>query len=209
MALATYTDLLNSVADWLKRDELTSAIPDFVVLAESEIYRRLRVREMEAALSSTIASGTIPVPADYTDLKFAYLNTSPVCVLEKKAPAWVYEEYPTRSSDGRPGFIARDAATFIFGPFPDSDYAVKGVYYKRLPRLSVTLNTLYTDNPGLYLFGALLQAEAYTRNDPAVEALMVVWRDKFDEEIRSVQGQYDREMAMPGNTAMRTRGSMP
>jgi len=209
MALATYSDLLASIADWLKRDELTAVIPDFVTLAESKIYRLLRIREMEEALSSTIASGTIPVPSDYTDLGYAYLNTSPICILERKPASWIYEQYPVRSSSGRPGFIAREANTFIFGPYPDSNYVVKGIYYKRLAPIATTLNTIFTQNPGLWLYGSLLQAEGYTRNDPAVESMLQIWKIGFDEEMRTVKESYEREHSMPGKMAVRGRGWMP
>lgn len=209
MALGTYADLLASIADWLKRDELTNAIPDFVTLAESEIYRRLRVREMETALSATIASGTIPVPSDYTDLMHVYLNTDPICTLERKPVSWLLSEYPTRSADARPAFIAREASTFIFGPFPDSDYAVKGIYYKRLAALSSSLNSIFTNNPGVYLFGSLLQAEPYSRNDPGLAEMIPVWKARFEGEINGVQDAYEREKGMPGRMAVRGRGSMP
>ena len=39
MALNTYTGLKASIADFLNRDDLTSAIEDFITLAESQINR--------------------------------------------------------------------------------------------------------------------------------------------------------------------------
>ena len=46
MALSTYAELKASVADWLNRSDLTSAITDFVSLAESQMERDLRTRQM-------------------------------------------------------------------------------------------------------------------------------------------------------------------
>lgn len=45
MALDTYTGLKAAIASWLMRDDLTDAIPDFIMLAEARISRTLRVAE--------------------------------------------------------------------------------------------------------------------------------------------------------------------
>ncbi len=37
MALTTYTELKTSIGDWLNRSDLTTAIPDFISLAEAQI----------------------------------------------------------------------------------------------------------------------------------------------------------------------------
>ena len=42
MALTTYTELKASIADFLNRDDLTTVIPDFITLAESQINRDVR-----------------------------------------------------------------------------------------------------------------------------------------------------------------------
>ena len=42
MALSNYTELKASIADFLNRDDLTSVIPDFITLAESQINRDIR-----------------------------------------------------------------------------------------------------------------------------------------------------------------------
>jgi hypothetical protein len=42
MALTTYAELKTSIADFLNRDDLTSAIPDFITLAEADMQRRVK-----------------------------------------------------------------------------------------------------------------------------------------------------------------------
>ncbi len=46
MALTTYNELKTSVGDWLNRTDLTTVIPDFIALAEAQIERQLRTRQM-------------------------------------------------------------------------------------------------------------------------------------------------------------------
>jgi hypothetical protein len=47
MALASYSDLKTSIANWLNRSDLTTEIAnDFIVLAEADLNSKLRVRKM-------------------------------------------------------------------------------------------------------------------------------------------------------------------
>lgn len=185
MALATYSDLKTAVANWLNRTNLTSYIPNLIALGEARVYRELRIRAMETALSSTIASGVIAVPSTYVEMKYAYVDGSPTQILTRKTAAWILENYPTRSSDGKPKFFAQDAGNFIFGPYPDSAYTIKGTYYQRLTALSDsnTTNWFTTNAPGILLFAALLEAEVFIKNDPRIE----LWATKYEQEKEGIE----------------------
>ena len=56
MALTTYTELKASLADWLNRSDLTTTIPDFISLAEAQIERQLRTRQMIVRAIDAFAS---------------------------------------------------------------------------------------------------------------------------------------------------------
>lgn len=145
---------------------------------------------METSLSSTInGSGVIAVPSGYIDLKNARISREPVQVLTRKTPDWIYLNYPNRTSYGIPKNIARDGSNFIFGPAPDSQYLVAGMYYARPAALSSALNDIFTDNPELFLFAALAEAEPWLKNDDRIP----VWEKKFGQILADVQMEDDRE----------------
>jgi hypothetical protein len=52
MSLATYDDLKLAAANWLNREDLTGAIPDYITLAEARINDRLRVAQMETTATA-------------------------------------------------------------------------------------------------------------------------------------------------------------
>ena len=192
MALDTYSNIKASIADYLDRSDLTTQIADFMTLAENRIYRDLRVRAMETALSDTISSGTIAVPAGYLEAKYFYLDGSPIQPLQRKDLSFIYENYPTRSSDAKPVFYAREGANFIFGPFPNSDYTVKGIFYKKLAALAATTNEtnfITDDIPAALLFGSLVEAEPFLQNDERLP----VWQSRYAEVIRQAQADDDDE----------------
>jgi hypothetical protein len=190
-AITDFTTLKTEVAAWLNRTDLTNEIPGFIQLGENRIYRDLRVRQMETALSSAISSGVIATPTGYVEMKYAYINGSPMVKMQRKDAEWIYHNYPTRSADGTPKFFAREAETFIFGPYPDSAYTVKGVYYKKLPALSGsnTTNWLTSDVPDLILFASLCEAAPYLVNDERV----ALWEKKYAQIKDRVQRNDDNE----------------
>lgn len=196
MSIASYSDLKTSIANFLHRADLTSMIPEFIVDAEARIYRELRIRAMETALSSAIASGTIAVPSGFLEMKFCYADGSAAQKLERKDAEWIYTNYPTRSASGKPVFFAREAETFIFGPYPDSTYTIKGIYYKRLAALSDsnTTNWFITDAPDLLRYAALCEAAPYMKDDKRIP----VWEAKY-QDVKNRLERTDKREGVSGS----------
>lgn len=197
MAITSYATLQTAVANWLASDDLTTYIPDFITLAEARIYRELKIRQMEVALSSAIASGVIAVPSGYSEMKFAYVNGTPIKPLERVSLETLYGQYPTRSADGKPSVFAREGTNFIFGPYPDSTYTIKGTYYSKLAVLSDanTTNWLITDAPDLILFASLVEAKAFIHDDPRIG----LWEARYTNAKDMLEKQ-DKDEDFSGST---------
>ncbi len=200
--ISSYATLVTAVEDYLARTDLSTWVPNFLQNSQKKLYRSLRIRPMEASLSVTIASGVAALPSDYLDLKYAYVNASPVTFLKRMSPEQLYENYPTRSSSGKPIFIAREAENFIFGPYPDSTYAIAGIYYKQLDLLSAsnTTNWFTTNAPEVLLYGALMEAQPFLMNDKRIP----VWQQLFNEAIDTISGQEKREKYSGSTPQVRT-----
>lgn len=195
MAISTYAELQTAVGSWLARDNLTAIIPDLIMIGEKWLFRKARTRDMETALSVTISGGTATVPTDFLAIKHARIDGSPSKPLRVRPATWIMERYPTRSSDGKPGFIAADGSTFIFGPFPDSGYTVLGIYYARPAVIATSANAVFTANPDLYLFAALAEAYPYLKGDARVP-LWIAKRDTIlaDVNLEAQEGRQDTAM---------------
>lgn len=188
MTISTYAQLKTAITNWLdvSTTTFTSTIDDLVTLGEIRLFRECRTRDMENALSDTIsASGTVALPTGYTDLKFAYIDRTPVQHLERRSSEWIYRTYPQRTADRTPKYIARETTNFIFGPFPDSTYAIKGVYYKRFSPLSSAVNALFTASPDLYLFACLAESEPLIGRDSRI----ALWNSKYQQILALVNGE--------------------
>ena len=209
MAITSYAELKTAITRWTGASDdstaatlgITSTIDDLVTIAEARIFREARTRDMEAALNVTIASGVVALPQSYVELKFAYVDGSPSSPLERRSAEWIYANYPSRSSSGRPTFIAREGTTFIFGPYPDSNYTIRGSYYKKFAALSSAVHALFTSNPDLYLFGSLAESGILVGQENRIQ----LWDAKYQKVLADVNGEDDREDHSGSTLRMRVR----
>lgn len=196
MSISTLAELKTQVHSFLARATIldyvgVDNVENLILLGEKWLFRKARTPEMETDLNVTISSGVATVPADYAALKHARIDGSPTRYLRVKPSEWIYQQYPLRSSDTKPSFIGRDGSTFVFGPFPDSDYTVKGIYYAKPTSVLSSANTLFTANPDLYLFASLAEAEVFVKNDKRV-AMWVAKRNLILADINgeAEEGEY-------------------
>ena len=92
MAITTYAQLQDAVAEWLSRDDLTTYIPDFITIFECAAARKLKVRLQESTTTLTVTSGVATVPSDYLGYRRVTWTGAPVHGLEYVTPA-LYENY--------------------------------------------------------------------------------------------------------------------
>jgi len=194
MSFSSYTAFRTNVSTWLDASDLPSAvIDDIITLAEKRVHREVRTREMETAFASTISSGVVTVPSDYGEMKYAYIDGTPTKRLTRASPEYIYEYGPTRSSDSKPKYFSREAGNFIFAPYPDSGYVMKGVYYKKYAGLSTALNDLFNASPDLYLWACLVEAERVLGRDKRIGT----WESNYQNAKNKINGEMENE-AMSG-----------
>ena len=167
----TYAELKSTIADYLNRDDLTAVIPTFIKLAESKFNRKLRVRQMIKRATATIDTAFFAPPSDWLENKEFQLNTNPITKLEFITESYSNELRATRyTASGKPQYYTVVGNQLEFIPTPDSEYQGELTYYAKIPALSDsnTSNWLLAYAPDLYLYGALVEAEPYLKNDERV-----------------------------------------
>ena len=195
MAIGTYAELQTAVANWLDRDDLTDRIPEFIALAEAKMNRNLRISLMENVSTAIIMAGgtrDYSLPTGFTGMKEFHLTTSPITPLSYITPEMMNRMW-AGSNTGRPQAFTlfSDAGTrkIRVGPSPDSDYTTSMLFLKKIDNLSVSnpTETMLTENPDIYLYGALLEAEPFLMNDARVQLwgsmLQQVAKDLQDRDI--------------------------
>jgi len=192
MAIGTYDELKTAVANWLDRDDLTDRIPEFIALAEARMNRVLRLRMMESKYTaSTVASQrNYALPTGYIQMRNFQINTSPVTPLQYVSPE-IYDRLWGGSTGGTPQFYTIITNEIQLGPVPGSVLTLEMLFYKKITALSGTNTTeqMLTDNPDIYLYGALLEAEPFIMNDERVG----LWAKGFQQAVADLQEQDNKD----------------
>jgi hypothetical protein len=185
MALTNYSDLKTSVANYLGRSDLTSAIPDFITLAEIRLARQLRLRQMleTATLPTTGGTSTITLPADFLSIRDIYIDQNPRRSLSYLSPS-AFTRDARAAESGLPVFYTQKSDQIEFAPIPDTNYSVKMLYYAKPAVLtdSNTTNVFMTVCPDALLYGALIEAEPYLMND----VRLAVWTQLYSNAVQSL-----------------------
>lgn len=166
MAISTYSELQTAVGNWLDRADLTARIPEFIALAEAQMNRGLRVRQMVGRSVASLSTAFSELPPTYLEAKSMIAGDgSRTWPLYPLAPE-VADELATDWEVGQPQFYAVVGPELRLHPSPDKAYTVELTFYRRIPALSVgnSSNWVLDEAPDAYLYGALLQAAPYLRD---------------------------------------------
>lgn len=204
MALTTYTELKTSIGDWLNRSDLTTAIPDFISLAEAQIERTLRTRQMIVRANASFDAQYGAVPSDFLETKSLKLtSTNPQTPLSFLSIDALDNEAANYTASGKPKFFGVVGGQFRIVPTPDSNYTTELTYYAKLTKLSssVASNWLLASSPDIYLYGALLQAAPYLQDDARIQT----WATLYERALNDLQTADDRGASSGGALLTRAK----
>ena len=190
MALDTYDGLKSAIADWLDRSDLDDRIPDFIRLAETRINRKLRIRPMEVRSTMTTNAGQryFNLPGGFLSMRNIQLNTNPITPLEQISPEMLDRLYGSDVT-GKPTAYALIGDEIQLAPIPDSSYELEIAFYEKFTALgdgtggTVTSNWMSTNAPDVLLYGALLEAEPFIKNDERVP----LWLNAYSTAVREME----------------------
>ena len=196
MALATYSDLKSSVANYLGRTDLTSQIPDFITLAELRLSRDVRTRKMlkTATATMTVGDATVGLPSDFLAIRDVYVQGTPRTTVSYLSPS-AFSANSRADEQGLPVFYTLRSNEFEFAPKPDSAYTIQMLYYFKPAALSDTntSNEFMANYPDALLYASLLEAEPYLMND----ARLATWANLYNQAIERI-GTSDEQAEYSG-----------
>ena len=207
MAITTYAQLQTAAANWLDRTDLSARIPEFIELAEANFNRVIRQPDMVAKNDSfSLAAQYTTLPTDTLEITRIVVDVSPPITLEYLTPEEISERRSVLNSTGRPLYftvIGGSTGQLEVLPSPDSTYTSSIVYYTKIPALtdSATTNWLLSSHPDIYLYGLLVEAEPYLKNDERLP----VWASQLDKSLAELRLQGQRKLHSGSSLRMRSR----
>ena len=172
--ISNYTDLKASILKWLIKDSgdtyfTDEMLDDVIYLAEAELSRRLRVRQMreQTTFNLTANDPTYPLPSGFLETYIIYRTGASDEPNIEFMTASGFAERGLFTKTGTPSFFHINEDSFVFGPVPSSDVNITLDYYKSIPNLSSTqtTNSILTNYPDMYLIACLKQAYMASQSD--------------------------------------------
>lgn len=186
MAITTYAELQTAIADFLNRDDLTSAIPNFIALAEADVAKKVRHWLQEKKVRAPFDEGFEFLPDDWL-ATISLRNEDGTEIQQVGVTEMAHLKHV--NTTGKPQYYRVEAGRIEVFPTPDVSYNVDLVYYGRIPSLSdaATTNWLLTNHPDILLYGSLLQSAPYLGED----ARVTVWGALYTAAIEALQSDSD------------------
>lgn len=186
----TYDSLTSTVLQYLERKDaaVVNQLPTFITLAEFEIAQEIKTLGQLQVVEATMLAGNPVLQKPARWRKTVSMN---ITVGGVKQPVFLrkYEYlknyWPNTSQTDVPLYYAdTDWDHWYIAPTPDQDYQFEVLYYERIAPLSSENQTNWiTQNaPNAMLFGTLLQAMPFLKNDQRQ-----IFQQKYTEALQALK----------------------
>ena len=197
----TFTTLQQDVRRYLERGATYASdpvvyeqIPRLINLAERRIARELKVQGFINVVTGTFSIGqaVYSKPDRWRDTVSVNIGTGASNnnrkVLFTRDYEYLLSYWPNRTETEEPIFYADyDYDHWLIAPTPDAEYPFEILYYELPPLLddSVQTNWLTEYAPQLLLYGTLLEATPFLKNDERIN----VWQSMYDRAAAMLNGE--------------------
>ena len=197
----TFTTLQEDVRRYLERGNSYASdpvvyeqIPRLINLAERRISRELKIQGFINVVTGTLAVGqaVYPKPDRWRDTVSVNIGTGAQNntrkVVFSRAYEYLLSYWPDRTATEEPIFYSDyDYSHWLIAPTPDAEYPFEILYYEIPPLLDdvVQTNWLTEYAPQLLLYGSLLEATPFLKNDERIP----VWQSMYDRAAAMLNGE--------------------
>jgi len=207
MAISTKAELQTAVANWLNRSDLTDRIPEFISLAESQLNRLLRTREMLVRSTASASGQYVSIPTDFLELMNIELtSTTPpkrlVYITSDRSDDYREQQ---NNKTGTPSYYTIEGTSIQLLPTPSESVTVQLNYYQDIPALSGLAdsgdNWLLLAHPDIYLYGTLMQASPYIMDPQSAQQ----WDGLLARSMQELQLSDEKSRYAGGTLNMRPK----
>lgn len=190
----TYTSLLEDARRYLERGFTEESdpivyeqLPRLINFAERRISRELRVQGFVRAVTTQLTPNVAVYekPDRWRDTISMTINGSP---LFTRAYEYLRSFWPDETATGKVEFYADyDYQHWLLAPTPDSADTLEILYYELPALLDATNQTNWLTDyaPSLLLYGTLLEATPFLKNDERLQT----WQAMYDRAAQALNGE--------------------
>jgi len=197
----TFDTLQQDVQRYLERGATAAAdplvfaqIPRLINLAERRIARELKIQGFIAVVTTNLVPGqsVYDKPDRWRDTISVNVGTG--AARDQRTPVFargyefVRSYWPSEAETGTPEVYADyDYEHWLLAPTPDQAYPMEVLYYELPPLLdeSQQSNWITEYAPQLLLYGTLLEATPFLKNDERIQT----WQTMYDRSASMLNGE--------------------
>ena len=174
--ISSYSQLQTAILEWIVRNDATTTarVKDFISLAEVRIWEKFRAKALTKAYTATYAPADVAVslPDDLIELQSirdtASGRTGTVEIVGHERYTSLINAPALRDTTKTHVMVTGRQIVFVASPAEAGSFV--GRYLAKEPALSdsVASNAVLTHYPDLYLYGSLIEAFDFMRDDAGV-----------------------------------------
>jgi hypothetical protein len=194
----TFTTLKADVQRYLERGStlgndpvIIEQLPRLINLAERRIARELKVQGFINVVTGALTPGlsVYAKPDRWRDTVSINIGVgSTRKQVFSRSYEYVRQYWPDEAETGEPTFYSDyDYNHWLIAPTPDAAYPFEILYYELPPLLDETVQTNWLTEyaPQLLLYGTLLEATPFLKNDERIQ----VWQGMYDRAAAMLNGE--------------------
>jgi hypothetical protein len=194
----TYDSLVYTVTQYLERNDTATVnqIPTFITMCEFEIAQEIKTLGQLQVVTATmnVGNNVIAKPARWRKtVSFNITNGTSRQPVYLRKYEYLKAYAPDNTATGTPVYYADyNYDNWLVAPTPDQNYSFEVLFYERLQPLSSTnqTNWLTQNAPNAMLFGTLLQAMPFLKNDQRT-----IFQQKYDLALQALKSEDTTRMA--------------
>jgi hypothetical protein len=189
--LTTYAGLQTTVAEFLDRPDLTAAAPVLIGLAEASFRRDYKLRRM-VDTELLLEEEEVELPNDLLAVESWYYesaqHTDPIIIVPAERLSELTQRYAAMP---RPYFAALLDGKARLAPQPHVPVTSRITYWQGIAPLTnaAPTNWLLQQHPDVYLYGALVQAAPYLKDD----GRLLTWGERLANALAEVTAATQRK----------------
>ncbi len=191
----SYDTLKVAVQNWAARVDseqvLISRIPDFILLTETRLNRKLEIEEMLTLVTTdTVAEQDwLSIPDRFKRMRsMRIIGLNPIVSLKYRTPAQLDVTQGANRS-GTPAFYSVGGDRIRLGPIPQGVFTIEQWMWRKFPVLSdhQTTNWWLENAPDALLYGALMELAPYVKDTEET----VLWATKYKTAMDDLEEAAD------------------
>ena len=188
----TYDNLITVVEQYLERKDpaVVNQIPTFITLCEFEIAQQIKTLGQQQVVNAVMSANNAVIQKPARWRKTVSFNVTGSSGTPSPVFLRKYEyllSYNTGGTTGLPLYYADyDYDNWLVSPTPDAAYPFQVLYYERIAPLSSDnqTNWLTQNAPNAMVFGTLLQAMPFLKNDQRQ-----IFQQKYTEAMQVLSNE--------------------